>query len=131
MIPINATPRQATETATKRETKTHKINFATLKIQGYIDDLEAIKQAIYMILNTEKGAYNIYPLSYGVNLEQFVGAETLFVKSEIENEIKEGLLKDERILNVYDFTYTETKETLIINFKVSTVYGNLSQEVIL
>ena len=46
-------------------TKTYKIS--NNKIQGFTDELEALKQAIYKVLSTEKYEYPIYSFSYGID----------------------------------------------------------------
>ena len=71
--------------------KTYLINFNKESLQGKIDELEAVKQAAYMILSTEKGAYTMYPLDYGTSLEKYIGKSYDYVTGDIDREIKEYL----------------------------------------
>ena len=41
------------------------------RIRGYTDGLEALKQAIYKVLNTERYEYPIYSFNYGIDLRSF------------------------------------------------------------
>lgn len=109
--------------------KTYLINFGKESIQGNIDGLEAVKQAIYMILSTERGAYSIYDLNYGVDLEKYIGRPFDYIEGDAGREIRDALLNDDRILDVKNFTYDKDGENILITFDVSTIYGELSQEV--
>lgn len=93
------------------------------KIQGYVDELEALKQAIYKMLSTEKYEYPIYSFSYGVELEGLIGKDPAYVKIELKRRIKECLLQDERIKNVESFTFTVTGDELLCVFDVTSIYG--------
>lgn len=48
--------------------KTYKLNTDTQTIVGYYDGREAIEQAIYLILNTERFEWVIYSWAYGSEL---------------------------------------------------------------
>lgn len=111
--------------------KTFLINFNKESLQGKIDQLEAVKQAAYMILSTEKGAYTMYPLDYGTSLEKYIGTSYDYVTGDIGREIKESLLKDERFLDVNNFEFKKNKDNLIITFDIVTIYGEFSQEVLI
>ena len=67
MIPDNVTLDTTLEEV-EIPTNTHKINYDKERVNGYVDNLEAMKQAIYLILNTERYAYPIYSWGYGIEL---------------------------------------------------------------
>lgn len=46
------------------EARTYKLS--DTKIEGFVDELEALKQAIYKILSTEQYEYPIYSFKYGI-----------------------------------------------------------------
>ena len=52
--------------------KTYYMNLEKYRIQGNTDDIEAMPQAIFCILNTERGKYLAYSNNYGVELEECV-----------------------------------------------------------
>ena len=54
------------------------------RISGYIDGKEAIKQAIYLIINTERFEYIIYSWDYGIELQDLIGESISYVKSEVK-----------------------------------------------
>lgn len=111
--------------------KTYLINFDKEKIQNKIDGIEAIKQAVKMILSTERSSYTIYPLDYGVTLEKYIGQPLDYIEGDIDREIKESLLKDSRILDVINFEYENDKDVLKITFTVVSIFGEFSQEVLI
>jgi hypothetical protein len=104
-------------------TKTYKIS--DVNIQGFTDNLEALKQAIYKVLNTEKYEYPIYSFSYGIELESLIGKEPAYVRVELKGRIRECLLQDERITGVDNFSFTVTGDELLCTFDVTSIYGDL------
>lgn len=61
-------------TATQMPNKSYRMKIADEKIVGNIDDLEAIAQACYKILNTERYQYVIYSWNYGIELHRICSA---------------------------------------------------------
>lgn len=109
-------------------TKTYKINRQSDRISGYVDDLEAVEQAVYLILSSERYEHIIYSWDYGVELLDLIGKPIPYVISELPRRIKEALTQDDRISDVIDFEFTKNKNTLLTTFTVVTDFGNISAE---
>lgn len=112
-------------------TETYKVEVGNVeedRINGYTDDLEAIQQAIYLILNTERYAFPIYSWDYGVELVDLVGKPMPYVMSELPRRIKEALTQDDRITDVKDFTFEKHKSKLHTTFVVVTNRGDITSE---
>ena len=108
--------------------KTYKMN-GDNSVQGYTDKLEAVKQAIYKILNTERYKYIMYSWNYGVELEDLFGEPISYVCPELERRITEALTWDSRINSVSDFAFDLSKKgTVQVSFIVHTVYGDIQTE---
>lgn len=107
-------------------TKTYKLSRD--KIQGFTNDLDALRQAIYKVLNTERYEYPIYSFNYGIGIESLTGKDPTYVKIELKRRIKECLLQDERITNVDNFRYTISGDEMLCTFDVISIYGNLTIE---
>lgn len=95
------------------------------RINGLIDELDAIEQAVYLILGTERYKFPIYSWDYGVELVDLFGKPMPFVIAELPERIKEALMVDDRISNVTDFEFTQTGKKLAVSFTVVTNAGNL------
>jgi len=124
MIPrgkIDADVKAAEEVKTTRTYKMSQTN-----VQGFTDGLEALKQAIYKVLNTEKYEYPIYSFYYGIELESLMGRDRNYVKIELKRRIRECLLRDERITEVDNFQFEEAGDVLNCNFDVHSIYGKLT-----
>ena len=104
------------------------IDFEKGRISGFIDEKEAVKQAIMLILNTERYKFLIYSWNYGTELEALVGTHPDIVEDEAERLISEALLQDDRITTVYDFEFSRNRDTLLVNFKVDSIYGDIDIE---
>ena len=84
---------------------TYKLDLDNSTIAGYVDDLEAMKQAIYLILNIERYEYLIYSWNYGIELNDLYGQPIPFVLPELKRRITEALIQDSRILGVDNFSF--------------------------
>lgn len=112
----------------KQKSKTYYMNEKKYEVRGDIDGLQAMEQAIYKILQTERYKYIIYDWDYGVELEDLIGKNYSYVIPEVERRIREALLVDNRITSVANFSFNSEKETLLVNFTVTTDYGVIEVE---
>jgi hypothetical protein len=128
MIPNND-GLQADFVIDEQPTYTHKLNMSGDRVIGYTDHLEAMKQAIYLILNIERYEYLIYSWNYGVELVDLIGQPIPFVLPEIERRITEALLQDDRIEAVHSFEFERIKKDKIhVTFQVDTIFGTVNAE---
>lgn len=109
--------------------KDYALNTTNSKINGIVENLDAVKQAIYFILNTERYEYLIYSWNYGVEFSDLFGQPYSYVVPEIERRITEALLQDERITSVTDFEFVKNKKKLHVNFIAHTIFGDTESEV--
>ena len=106
--------------------RTYKVIFENDRVSGYTDDLDAIQQAIYLILSTERYQHIIYSWDYGIELLDLFGKPMYYVISELPRRIKEALIQDNRIQNVKDFKFEKQGKCLHTTFTVVTTAGNIS-----
>jgi len=109
---------------------TAKIYFDDGVAVGTTDGLDAIKQAIYIILGTEKAAYLIHSLDFGIEISDLIGKDIEYCASELKDRIIEALEIDNRIVDVRDFAFEKDGKKLIAYFTVDTNLGTFdySQE---
>ncbi|SCY93181.1 DUF2634 domain-containing protein [Alkaliphilus peptidifermentans] len=110
---------------------TWRLDFTKGRITGMLDELEAIKQAVFMILQTERFKYIIYSFNYGHELRSLMGKNPLYVKSEITRIIKAALKQDDRIQGIENMNIIMNKDGMTAAFTVITNYGDFkfTQEV--
>lgn len=107
---------------------TYKMYISKNTISGKTDGLEAMKQAVYKILYTERFEYPIYSQNYGVELSDLYGEDHAWVCPEIERRICEALTQDERIKEVDNFDFTIDQNSVQVSFIVHTVFGDIEAE---
>ncbi|MCJ0586501.1 DUF2634 domain-containing protein [Enterococcus cecorum] len=99
------------------------------RVIGWIDNKQALRQAVEKLLHTERFMYEIYTDEYGIELQGLIGASFELVEAEISRIIKEALLVDERIVEVTDITAQKIDSTsLLIMFSVESIFGTLAFE---
>jgi len=102
------------------------------QITGNIDGAEAIKQAVYHILSTERYAYAIYDDNFGVEFEKYKGRGFDYLEATIENTLNDALLQDDRIIKVNVANIVKTnKNTALIEITVDHNQGTFSEEVVI
>lgn len=103
---------------------TYRLGTAT--VAGKVDGLEAVRQAVYHILMTERYSNPIYGEDYGVELEQYVGKDIGYITADIENTLREALTQDDRITDVQvdDVSRSPQDSSCVVKFTVFTIYGN-------
>lgn len=110
-------------------TNTYKMNMQLNLIRGYTDGIEAMKQAIYKILLTERFQYIMYSGNYGIETLDLYGQPISYVCPELERRISEALLWDNRIQSVTDFDFDTSKKGIIhVSFTAHTVFGEIQAE---
>lgn len=107
---------------------TYKLNLDESTIAGFVDGLEAMKQAIYLILNIERYEYLIYSWNYGIELNDLYGQPIPFVLPELKRRITEALTQDSRILGVDNFSFETNKGKVHATFTVHTIFGDVEAE---
>lgn len=109
-------------------TETYKLNIEKDRVIGYTDELEAMKQAIYKIINTERYDYLIYSWNYGIELNDLFGEPIPYVYSEIKRRIIEALTQDTRIESVDAFSFEQIKRgEVFVRFTAHTTYGDVTE----
>lgn len=109
----------------EQPTKTYKMDLETMRIIGSVDGLDAMRQAVFKILNTERYNYMIYSWNYGVEMTDLIGQDKGVAYPEIKRNITEALLQDDRITSVDSFEFTSEREKVNVTFTVHTIEGDI------
>lgn len=105
------------------------INKQTNRIQGETDNLQAVKQAVEIILNVERFRWQIYSPNSGMQWDGLIGQNPGYVASEVQRRIQDALSVDERVLGISDFQYTMNGNAMTCSMTVNTVYGQTQNTV--
>lgn len=110
----------------KQPDLTYKLNIEAERIGGFVDELEAYKQAIYKILNTERYDYIIYSWNYGIELKDLFGQPIPYVIPELERRITEAVMADDRTESVSNFEFDTPKRRVVhVKFTAASIYGEV------
>lgn len=125
MIPQGSLLNDTTMQYTKQPSRTYRLRWDRDKIQGYVDGLSAIEQAVYKILSTERYEHLIYGFNYGVEWRSLIGKDPMYIRADVKRRIEEALLQDDRILGIEDFKVAlgEEADAMSITFTVVTAEG--------
>lgn len=129
MIPSTAAILTTELEVVTQPSKNYKMNLERNIINGSCDGLEAMRQVIYKILNTERYQNIIYSWNYGIELLDLFGEPVAYVCSELQRRITEALTQDDRIDSVDSFAFdVSEKRTVKATFTVHTIFGDLESE---
>ena len=108
------------------ETRTYLLD--TKKIKGFTDGIDAMRQAVYLILSCERYVYPVYSWNYGAELSELIGREVSYLWPEIKRRITEALRCDDRSRAVEDFSFDAYREKVMVTFTVKTVFGDIREK---
>lgn len=108
--------------------RTMKMDFEWQTVNGTIDQIQAVEQAVHLILNTERYQWLIFSWNYGVELKDLIGKDPEYCIPEIERRIREALLQDDRITAVENFQFELNKRQVLTTFTVISIFGALNVE---
>lgn len=108
--------------------KTFRLNHNSLTITGTIDQIQAVEQAVFLILNVERYQWLIYSWNYGVELHNLIGKDPEYCLPEIERRVREALLQDDRITAVQNFEFEINKKQVLTTFTVVSIFGEINVE---
>ena len=108
--------------------KDYKMNIEKENVRGAVDAIEAVKQAAFKILNTERYENIIYSWNYGVETKDLYGMPMSYVQPEIKRRFEEALLQDDRIKEVSDFKFEVNGNELHVSFTITCDYGKFGAE---
>ncbi|EFE91170.1 hypothetical protein GCWU000341_02278 [Oribacterium sp. oral taxon 078 str. F0262] len=129
MIPITSGLLDRDFSIEERPSLTHWMDIERKSIQGMTDAQDAMRQAIYKILNTERYEYEIYSWDYGIETLDLYGEPVTWVVPELERRVREALLQDTRITEISDFEFDFPEKRVVhVVFTVHTIFGELKAE---
>ena len=112
--------------AAVQTSRTYKVDWNSGRVAGFTDGREALEQAIYKILMTERFSYLIYSWAYGFEGNELIGKSQAVVKMEAERLITEALTQDDRIDSITGFEIEFIgKRTAAISFTAVSVFGDI------
>lgn len=126
MIPSTETELTEDFSVARLPSKTYRIT--ENRIAGYADELEAMQQAIRLILETERFTQPIFSWNYGTELADLFGVTPPLLYVRLQERIEEALLQDDRITGVSDFTFTDDRGNITVSFQVETIFGTVQAE---
>ena len=112
---------------TSRPSKTWIIDRSAMQV-GYMDEgLEAVRQAVEIALNVDRFRWQIYNTNFGNELNDLIGDDADYIKSEFQRMVDDALSVDDRVIDTSDYTFSVDGDSITITFTVNTVFGQLAE----
>lgn len=110
-------------------TKTYQLDLEKKRLgRRMCDSVEAMNQAIFIMLSVERFDYKIHSYDYGVELEELIGKRRSYVEADIERRLREALIQDDRVKGIRDFSYVFDRGQIDVEFTVDTIFGSVQIE---
>ncbi|MGG1597605.1 DUF2634 domain-containing protein [Paenibacillus naphthalenovorans] len=106
----------------RQTSRTYRLDLENGRIAGMIDELDAVRQAVFMILSTDRFAYFIYSGNYGME-RRAAGGFSL----ELQRLVSEALLQDDRITGIEDFQVSVNGDEAEVSFTVVSIFGSFTE----
>ncbi|MCW2277726.1 DUF2634 domain-containing protein [Heliophilum fasciatum] len=124
MIPLGGVVSTQNVKVESYPSKTYRLDVSTGQVVGTVDNIEAVKQAVFKILSTERYRHPIYSFNYGFEMDGLIGMDPLLLRSELQRRIQEALLQDDRITRIDDMQIEISGDNAVATFTVITKYGD-------
>lgn len=121
MIPQGGFPPETTVQTIERPSRTYKLHYEEGRIVGFTDGIDAVKQAVFKILNTSRGDHYIYNYDYG--FQPMLNLDAAAFQVETRRQLVDALLQDDRILSVDDISFSFDGDSTLITFTVVSIFG--------
>lgn len=108
--------------------KNYRLDLQRNRIVGFVDELEAVKQAIFLMLSVERYEHIIYSWNFGREFKDLFGKPAEYVASEAPRRIADCLLQDDRITAVDSFEVNIQKKKVHITCVAHSIYGDIPLE---
>ena len=108
---------------------TWKCNRESGRIDGRCDNWEAVRQAVEILLWTQRFQWQIYQPYTGMDYRGLLGLDSGYVGVELKRRIWDTLRVDSRVIGIENYRYTFENGILHAEFTVTTVFGGVEQQV--
>ena len=99
------------------------------QIAGMDGGLEAMRQAVEIILTTKRYNWQIYSENFGIELDDLVGEDPDYIRTVFPTRVRDAFSVDNRILSAQNFVFNFEADRATITFDVITVFGTINTEV--
>ena len=129
MLPVNNTDIDLiTLQPLEMPSRTYHFELLDQQVRGFTDQQEAMRQAIYKIIYTERYVYPIYSRNYGAELDGLIGQPIPYILSEVKRRVSEALLHDNRITAVENWDFNVQRGKVTATYTARTIYGDIDAD---
>ncbi|REK74391.1 DUF2634 domain-containing protein [Paenibacillus paeoniae] len=122
MIPQGGVLSQIIEVG-EQPSRTWKLDVDRGRVTGMTDGMDALRQAVYKILQTDRFRHLIYSTDYGHELKSLFGRHPSIAAAEARRMLEEALTQDDRIEAVEGVSASMEGDRMMLSFTVVSQYG--------
>ncbi|GAA3410388.1 DUF2634 domain-containing protein [Paenibacillus hodogayensis] len=126
MIPAGGLSADAVVEARRQTSRTYALSGN--RVTGTVDGLEAVRQAVGKLLQTDRFAYFIYSGNYGHECTLALGRDASLAEPEVGRLIREALLQDDRVIAVEQLSVQSEGDRLVASFTVVSSFGRFTAQ---
>ena len=127
-VPTSTTSIAGGFSAVSLPSQTWKIDKKSNRIVGETNGLEAVSQAVEILLNIDRYQYQIFQPYSGNEVKKLIGRNAKDAEILLQRYVQEALSTDDRILGIENFSSTVDGDKLTASFDVRTVFGMVQKE---
>ncbi len=106
----------------------YRLQIENERVRGTVSEIEALAQACYKALNTERYRFVIYSWDYGVEPDDLFGKPIPYVFAVLPDRIKDCLMQDDRVESVDSFELSNNGGDVLCKFTVHSTFGDVDLE---
>lgn len=130
MLPVTSIVTNTNEAVSnsRQTSDSYRMQIENERVRGTVTELEALAQACYKALNTERYRFVIYSWDYGIELNDLFGKPVSYVFAVLPDRIRDCLMQDDRVEGVDGFELSSNGGDVLCKFTVHSSFGDLDLE---
>lgn len=103
------------------------VSFGDGTNSGEGSNIKTIEQAIHFAFETGRFKYPIMGSNFGITLDDLIGTDYSYIRSEIARRLTDAISIDDRVIGINDFKYEKLDgSSLKVTCSVKTILGDIT-----
>lgn len=107
--------------------KDFRININTQFVEGYVEELGALLQSLYLMLQIPRYRHEIFNRDIGNEIYTLIGEPLTVIERDLPYLLTQCVLQDERVESIKDIKIISyDKDSVEVTFTISTIFGTIT-----
>lgn len=107
--------------------KDFRINIQTKYLDGYVDEIGALLQSLYLMLQIPRYRHEIFNRDIGNEIFTLIGEPLTIIERDLPYMLTQCVMQDERVEGIKDIQILSyDRESVDVTFTITTIFGTIT-----